>query len=378
MQRTYKFRLCPTKEQEVKFLWTLDKCRFVYNKLLEGLSKQDKINKNELQHSILRLKEENPELKNVYSKVLQYENYRLFSNLHALSKLKKNGRKVGRLRFKGADWFKTFIYNQSGFKIINNNMHYDKLCLAKIGEIPFIMHRQINGKIKQIIIKYYSSGEWYALIIVDISAKIPQTKNMNKVGIDLGTLNYIYDSDGNHFDNPRYLDKSLKKLRKAQQRLFQKKNKSKNRFKQKIKVAKIYQKIVNQRNDFLHKLSRYYINNYDFIAIEKLNICNLIRISYNAKNIMSAAWSQFIQMLQYKAESAGVEVVKVNPKGTTQICSSCRTEIHKELWNRKHVCKCGLDIDRDYNSAINILNRALGQELSESTPVKIDIYPEML
>jgi len=101
MQLSYKFRLYPNKEQEQRLLWTLDKCRFVYNKLLESLNKQEKINRNKLQESIIELKKQFPELQKVHSKVLQYENCRLFSNLRALAKLKKNGKKVGRLRFKG-------------------------------------------------------------------------------------------------------------------------------------------------------------------------------------------------------------------------------------------------------------------------------------
>ena len=378
---THKFRLYPNKNQEQKLLETLDKCRFVYNKLLEGLNKQDKPNRLELQNSIPKLKEEYPELKEVYSKVLQYESYRLFSNLRTIAKLKKNGKKVGRLRFKGKEWFKTFTYNQSGFVIMKNNTRYDKLWLSKIGEIPFIMHRDIQGKIKQITVKRYSSGKWYASIITETKDEIKPMQNTNKVGIDLGTINYVYDSDGNHFDNPKHLDKSLKKLRKEQRRLSKKKKKSKNRMKQRIKVARIHEKITNQRGDFLHKLSRYYVNNYGYIAIEDLNIKGLIGISYNARNIMDASWLRFIQMLCYKAESAGCIVVKVEPNGTTQRCSNCGRVIPKELWNRKHKCICGLEIDRDYNSAINILNKALGkevckkqlgQELSEFTPVEIE------
>jgi len=373
MQTAYKFRLYPTKEQEQRLLWTLDKCRFVYNHLLDKKQKE-KLKRKELQALLPLLKKEIPELQDVHSKALQYENYRLHSNIFALHQLKKNGKKVGKLRFKGKEWFKTFTYNQSGFAILHNQTRYDKLWHSKIGEIPFVMHRDIEGKIKQVTIKHHSSGKWYASIIAETKEEIKPTQNTNKVGIDLGTINYVYDSDGNSSDNPKHLDKSLKKLRKEQRSLSRKKRGS-NRAKQKIKVARVHEKIVNQRDDFLHKLSRYYINSYSYIAIEDLNVKGLIRISYNAKNIMDASWSRFIQMLCYKAERAGCTVVKVEPRGTTQRCSNCGKEVHKELWNRVHKCECGLEIDRDYNSAMNILKRALESlpsERWESTPVETE------
>ncbi|MEK6973141.1 MAG: helix-turn-helix domain-containing protein, partial [archaeon] len=131
MLLTYKFRMYPSKEQEQKLFFVLDKCRFTYNKLLEILNKQEKINQSEIQSSIPELKEQYPELNEIYSKTLQYESYRLFSNLRTLSRLKKNGNTVGKLRFKGKDWFKTFTYNQSGFVLEIKNKKYNKLYLSK-------------------------------------------------------------------------------------------------------------------------------------------------------------------------------------------------------------------------------------------------------
>jgi len=372
MQTAYKFRLYPTKEQEQKLQWTLNKCRYIYNFLLNELNQQKIIDKVQLQEMIVDLKRIEPELQDVHSKVLQYENYRLFSNLRALSQTKKKGRKAGSLRFKGKNWFKTFSYNQSGFAIMQNHTRYDKLWLSKIGEIPFIMHRNIEGKIKQITVKHYPSGKWYASIIAETKDEIPKVINQKKVGIDLGTMNYAYDSDGNHFDNPKHLDKFLEKLQKKQRRLSKKKKGSKNRQKQKIRVARIHEKIADQRNDFLHKLSHYYTNNYGYIAVENLKVRNMIRNHHLAKSISDASWSRFIQMLCYKAERAGCTVVKVEPRETTQKCSNCGKKVHKELWNRIHNCSCGLEIDRDYNSAMNILKRALLSERQESTPVEIE------
>ncbi|MDI6902461.1 MAG: hypothetical protein QMC77_01835 [Methanocellales archaeon] len=130
--------------------------------MLEGLNGQEKPDRLELQSRLPSLKEEHPELKNIYAKVLQYEVYRLFSNLRSLAMLKKNGKKIGKLRFKGKGWFKTFTYNQSGFKVIETGKRLDRLHLSKIGDIPIRTHRDVEGKIKQITIKRHRFGKWFA------------------------------------------------------------------------------------------------------------------------------------------------------------------------------------------------------------------------
>lgn len=377
MQKTFKFRLYPSKLQEQQMQSVLDKCRFVYNKMLEDLKKQESPDKLALQNSIPELKKEHPELNGIYSKVLQYEVYRLFSNLKALARLKRNGRKVGRLRFKGKDWFKTFVYNQSGFQMISTGKRCQKLHLSKIGEIPIRVHRPVNGEIKQVTIKRHPSGKWYAALSVEYGSSpksiLPEVRKA--VGIDLGTIHFVYDSGGNAIKHPRFMAASLRRLRILQQKLSRKKKRSSNRQKQKIKVAKQFEKTCNQRNDFLHKISKHYVSSYDIIAVEDLNVRELINISHNARTITDASWSRFIQMLSYKAESAGKTVVKVNPRGTTQMCSSCGKEVPKQLWNRIHQCDCGLVTDRDHNAAINILNQGLrklrlGQELPEVKPLR--------
>ena len=149
--RVYKFRLYPTRKQQEVLFKQLNLCRFAYNQLLEELGKNK--DKKHIQHYIVELKEKYPELNDVYSKTLQYECYRLFSNLKGLSISKKKGNKIGRLRFKGRDWFKTICYNQSGFKLIKQDKRYNLLHLSKIGDIRLLQHREIESKIKGIIIK---------------------------------------------------------------------------------------------------------------------------------------------------------------------------------------------------------------------------------
>jgi len=146
-------------------------------------------------------------------------------------------------------------------------------------------------------------------------------------------------------------------------------------------VAKQYEKIKNTRNDFLHKLSRYYVDNYDAIGIEDLQICNMVYNKHLSKSILDASWGKFKQFISYKAERAGKIVVPVNHKGTTQRCSQCGNKVEKKIWNRKHKClSCNFETPRDYNSALEIKRLMLieiGQGLSEFKPAETALAAEL-
>jgi putative transposase len=160
MQLTYRYKLYPSRVQEQKLFATIDQCRWLYNHFLEKLNQKpgEIPQRYELQATLPKLKREHSELKRVHSKVLQMVLHRLYSNLRVLAKLKKNGRKVDMLRFKGRDWFKSFTYNQSGFKVIEGCGKRRELWLSKIGTIPIVLHRNLDGKIKQVHIKRERSG----------------------------------------------------------------------------------------------------------------------------------------------------------------------------------------------------------------------------
>jgi len=357
--KAYKFRLYPSKQIKQKLLWTLDKCRFIYNDMLDSLNKQEKPNRLKLQSQLPKLKNQYPELKKVYSKVLQYEPYKLFSNLRALSQLKKKGKRVGKLRFKGKEWFKTFTYNQSGFKIMLTGKRCQTLHLSKIGDIPMRIHRTFKGTIKQITVKRYKSGTWFAMLSVEQKTNIKPAKITKAVGIDVGITNFTTDSDGRTITNPYNLKKSMKKLRREYRKFSRTKKKSNNRNKKRIKIAKTFEKITNQRDDFLHKLSYAYVNTYDLIAVEELRISNMVRNHHLAQSIADCSWSRFMQMLSYKAGNAGKMVIKVEPKNTSQKCSQCDELVRKSLAVRTHRCSCGAILDRDYNASLNILASGL-------------------
>jgi putative transposase len=355
--KAYKMRIYPNKEQTEKLDFALDTCRQAYNMMLGELNNQTIIDRNMIQSMLPDMKICEPRFREVYSKTLQYECYRLFSNLSALRVLKGNHKKVGRLRFKGKGWFKTINYNQSGFSLDKENK---KLNLSKIGNIKIKLHREIEGNIKQITIKK-SIDKWNVTIITNAMIK---TKCGNKeIGIDLGINHYLVDSNNNKTENPKILNQYKKELRTKQKYLSRKKKGSNNRKKARIQVAKLYEKITNVRRDFLHKLTTKLVNENKFIAMENLDIKQMSQKKYfNARNMLDCSWGEFGNLLNYKAENAGCLVVKVNPKNTSKMCSICGNLQDMPLWRRTYECDCGLVIDRDYNSAKNILK--LGQELS--------------
>jgi len=376
---THKFRLYPNWETERKLLEHLEICRQTYNTMLGLLNEQKVIDKAQIQGILPDMKICDSYFEKAYSKTLQYECYKLFSNLKALSESKKKNRKVGRLRFKGKGWFKTMTYNQSGFELIITGKRCQTLHLSKIGDIPIRCHRNIKGKIKQITIKRMASRNWFASIVEE-RKEITEQQPINKiVGIDLGLTDIVYDSDNNKTKNPRHLSRISEKLAKEQRKLSRKKKGSKNRIKGRFTVARQYEKLVNTRDDFAHKISRYYVNNYDAIGMEDMPITNMVHNKNLAKSILDVSWGRLRQFISYKAENAGKLYLPVNYKGTTQRCSQCGDDVKKELNNREHKCSyCGFIAPRDYNSALEIKRLMLikiGQELPESTPMEMEALP---
>jgi putative transposase len=359
--RVYKFQLKPSKQQEKQLQNTLNLCRFTYNKFLEKLNTKEKVSRSEIQHYIIELKKDFPELKKVYSKTLQYECYRLFSNLQGLSKSKKNGNKVGRLRFKGHRWFKTFVMNQTGYKLIKINKHYDKLHLSKIGDINIRCHREIEGNIKGIIIKRKVSS-WEAHIITN--AKYIISKGEQEIGIDMGVLSFLHTSENEKIKNPLFMNQELEKIKNIHRKISKTKKGSKNRKKYCIKLEKVWENIDNKKKDFFHKVTTHLVNSSKFIVVEKLNIKSMTKNikgkHYNHRNILDSSWGMFLQMLKFKAENAGIEYVEVSSKNTSKMCCKCGKLKNMPTSTRTYICSCGHIMDRDYNANINILAKGKG------------------
>ena len=353
---------------------TIELCRQTYNILLGELQEQKVIDKAQIQGIIPDIKICDSRFKRLYSKTMQYECYRLFSNLRALAQTKKQGKHVGSLRFKGKGWFKTFTYNQSGFKLIGTGKRNNTLRLSKIGDIPIRCHRVIKGEIKQVTIKHEQSGKWFAFVVSDEKKSIVQQPITKVVGIDVGLDNFVYDSDGHAVKNPRHLKKNEATLTKLQRKLSTKKKCSKNRAKQRIQVARQHEKIKNIRTDFLHKISYYYTTQYDAIGMEDMPMT--LKKDKFSKSRQDASWGRLRQFMAYKAASAGKLLIPVATKGTTQRCSQCQTIVPKELWQRTHECgSCGFTAPRDYNSALEIKRltlKEIGWGTTESTLVEME------
>ena len=363
---SYKYRAYPDAAGEARLHEALDTCRWLYNTLLEECNTArengSSLTMQKTQARIVTLKEEHPALKDVYSKVLQMVNYTLWSNIRALSETKKNGRKIGKLRFKSAARYRTLNYNQSGFTI---DCEGEFITFSKIGTIPFSMHRPYSGEVKGVLITR-SGDEWYVIIQADQEVAAPRREGRS-VGIDVGLNSFAVDSDGRVIANPRFSERSRARLKKLQQRVARKQRGSKNRENAKKKLEKAYAHITNQKNDFLHKLSRRYVDAYATICVEDLNVKYLKENGKSRglrRSIHDASWGRFLAFLSYKAESAGTEFIRVDPRDTTQMCSNCGRIVKKDLSVRVHECPyCGFVADRDYNAAVNIHRVGMEQPL---------------
>jgi len=313
----------------------------------------------DMNYALTELKEQHPWLRNYHSKMLQM-----------VGKQVATARKIVKgksLSYRNNERYNTFTYNQTGFKFDNDNLH-----LSKIGIIKVVLHRKpIN--IKQVTV-CRKNGRWHAFAICEMLRKQYCVTNYKKpVGIDVGITKFCHDSDNNVIDNPQFLTKMLRPVKRAHRRLSRRQVGSNNHRKAKHMLAKLYERIHNKRKDFLHKTSAYYSKHYDLIFLERLRILNMTKNHRLARRILDASWSTFKMMLQYKAN----RVIEVEPAYSSINCSRCGNPVPKSLAVRTHVCpKCGDVLERDYNSAMNHLQSGLKilglpVERREVTPVEI-------
>ena len=361
--KTYKYRLYPNKQQEILLQKTFGCCRFVYNqtlyyrkKLYENESKNmNKFSCNQYVNQVL--KKEFEWLKEVDS--LALANAQM--NLDKAYKNFFRDKSVGFPKFKSKkNNNKSYTTNnQNGTIYIENN----KIKLPKLKSmIKIKLHRKFTGTIKSCTISQKPSGKYFISILVDCENKL-LPKNNNKVGIDLGIKEFAITSDGEFFNNPKWLRKSLKKLNKLQKDLSRKKKGSNNRNKQRIKVAKLYEKITNQRQDFLHKLSHYIINENQVIVIEDLKVSNMLKNHKLAQAISEVSWFEFRRQLEYKSKWYGRKlIIAPSNYASSQLCSHCgnKSSQTKDLSCRTYKCPvCGMIMDRDLNASKNLLKLAM-------------------
>lgn len=361
MRLAYKYRLYPNKSQIKSLNYILDVCKWVYNETLRAREDAYKINGKSLSlydtnKLLIEWKEQHQSLNDVYSHILQQTQVRVDDAFRHFFRRVKLAENPGYPKYKDEE-YKSFTYKEiwSGFRFTEDG----KLRLSKIGDIKIKLHRPIEGKVKTLTIIKNKSGQWFAVFSVEIN-KTPQIPLTSIVGIDLGIKNYIVTSDGQYFDNPKFIKQSADRIKTLDRQM---KNAEPKRYeKKKWQRAREYERLTNRRKDFHDKLANYFIDNYQVIVVEDLNIEEMKQDNCRimSRYISDAGWGQFILKLKYKAELKGRTIIEVDPKNTTKTCSNCGNLQNMELNDRIYICgECDFEIDRDLNSAINILSRGL-------------------
>ena len=356
--KTYKFRIYPTAEQEVLLAKHFGCTRFVYNHFLNERKEQyqkDKKSDNYYAQAKslteIKKKAETEWLKEVNSQTLQFALRSLDTAF--LNFFRGNAQFP---KFKSKKHKNTFTIPQFG--TVSNGL----LFIPKFKDsIKVKLHREVKGKIGKMNITKTPTGKYYVSIFTEqVIEELPKTNK--QVGIDLGLKDFVITSDNKRFKNNRYTKKYAKKLKKAQQHLSRKQKGSNGFEKQKLKVAKIHEKIASCRLDALHKVSKQLVSEYDVIVCEDLNVKGMIKNNKLSKHIADASWGNFVTLLQYKCNWYGKELVKVNrfyPSSKT--CGDCGwINQNLKLSDREWTCKsCGVIHDRDVNASRNILKEGL-------------------
>ena len=375
VQKSIRARLYPTEEQEVLINKTIGCCRFVYNQTLADCEQsyeqtQHFPSKNDRITNLVPLKEENEFLKEVDSTALQQSVRDLNSGVDNFF---KNRSHFGFPKFKSKhDSKQSYRTPYNGGKAdVLDNKHIKLPKLDSVKTKRFDMPKVY--KIFNITVEKTATGKYYASICIETEVH-PLPKTGKHVGFDLGLIDLLIGSDGTRFERPKYAHAFKDKLAKEQRKLSKMRTKleranlnldeCKNYQKQKHKVAKLYEHITNCAKDFNHKLSRRLVEEYDFIAMEDLNVSGLIRNHKLAYSISDARWSQLVNFIQYKCQWYGKEFRQIDQfYASSKICSCCGT-YHKDIVNslsvREWICPdCCAHHDRDVNAARNILNQAL-------------------
>ena len=360
MQKGVKFRIYPNKEQQNLINQTHGCCRLIYNKGLsmrnEAYENGTKIGYSQTSAMLTELKkhEDFAFLKEVDSIALQqslrdldrsFVNFFQKRAAHPCFKSKHNRHQSYR------------TINQGGnIRIIGRYLKLPKLGLVKVRQSMEV------GKINNVTIEHTPTGKYFAVLNVEFEPQL-KPNNGGSIGIDVGIMDFYSDSNGIVVENPKYLEKSMRKLIREQRKLSRKQNGSNNQNKQRVKVALVHEKITNQRNDFLQKQSTMLMRENQTICIEDLKVKNMIRNHKLAQHISSASWSKFFDMLSYKAAWYGNDVIKVPTMyPSSQTCSCCgyKNPLVKNLAIRKWECpNCRKQHQRDVNASINILNKGL-------------------
>jgi len=371
--RAYRFRLRPSTKQRASLETTLELCRQLYNAALE--EKRDAYKKQGIglncatqQAELTELKLLCPEYAEVYGQVLQNVLKRLHRAFDSFFRRVKTGQTPGYPRFKSADRYDSFTFPQvSGLdrKPSVKVRGVERLPTGRLkvhgvpGDLKVIWHREMLGIPKTATFKR-EGGHWYVFFSCDDVPIEEREKTGSVCGVDLGIESFATLDDGTHVENPRLLKSAWRAVLATERKMTRRKRGSNRRRKARALFAKAHRRVASGRRDFHHKVARMVVSKYDRIAVEDLNIAGLA-CSVLAKSVRDVGWGQFLAILSSKAEGAGVQVVKVSASGTSQECAACGAKVPKALSERVHRCpECGYTAHRDVNAALNIRQRAFG------------------
>jgi putative transposase len=363
--RVIEFKLKTNSHQEIAIQEAIRVGQFIRNKCLRfwlDSTKEDKVNYATLCRFVTDLTQnlEFPFVGKLNSMARQASAERAWFSISRFYDNCKRG-----LAKKGYPKFKKFSrsveYKSSGWQLTENKKFIHITDKTGIGKLKLIgtFNREILDKstIKRVRLIQRADG-FYCQFVLDTERKEPLSSTGKEIGIDLGLNHFLTDSNGDKIDNPRFLRKAEKRLKKAQRKLSKKKRGSQKRLKQKSQVARLHLKVSRQRKDFAVKTAKALIQSNDLVVYEDLKVSNLVKNRKLAKSISDASWSMFTNWLDYFGKIHGKFVIAVNPQYTSQQCSDCGNIVKKTLSVRTHICSCGCVLDRDENAAINILARA--------------------
>jgi putative transposase len=375
VKKAYKFRLYPTEEQRELIDKTIGCCRFVANFSIAQQRKVEDLwyktnelvslgflpennykgkffDKNQAMRDIVELKKNYSWLKEVDSMALQ-ESVKNIGDAYSSYYKKQKGKPRFKTKKNPVQSYTTKLVG-TNIKIMNRHIQ-----LPKLGLVRYANSQEVDGKIKRVTIRKNPSGKYFISILAETEIK-PFDKTESCVGIDLGLAYFATLSDGTHYENPKFFRTLENKLVKAQRILSRRKVGGSNWNKQRIKVARLHEKIVNARTTYLHQISTEIVKNHDVIGMEDLKVSNMIKNRKLAKAISEVSWYQFRTMLEYKCNWYGKKLVIVDPRYTSQKCNKCgHTEKDNRLTQSEFICKsCGHTDNADINAAKNIMSIA--------------------